>query len=187
MPSKDRSQGQRGARWGLRWVPVLVTVGAGVMGPGAVWATHEVEHRFVVSGSVRMDDGTPRPDVKVVVAHPKSQLSETVFTDRNGEYSALLHLHDRDAGDPVTVTVGDEVKTIKAAYTPGDHHTPRTARVDFGLSVAGESSDHSMAWWYGIGGGVALAGGLLYWRYRAKPTSRRRREARRPSQKTPRK
>ena len=63
----------------MRWVPVLVTAGAGVMGPGAAWATHDVEHRFVVSGSVRTDDGAPRPDVKVVVAHPKSQLSETVF------------------------------------------------------------------------------------------------------------
>ena len=170
----------------MRWVSVLVMVGAGVVGPGAAWATHEVDHRFVVSGSVRTADGAPRPDLKVVVAHPRSQLSETVFTDRSGEYSALLHLHDQDAGDPVTVTAGDEVKTIKAAYAPGDHHTPRTARVDFGPSAAGEPSDRSMAWWYGIGGGVVLAVGFLYWRYRAKPASRRRRGARRQSQKTPR-
>src|SRR3990170_2365902 len=121
--------------------------GAGVVGPGAAWATHEVDHRFVVSGSVRTADGAPRPDLKVVVAHPRSRLSETVFTDRSGEYSALLHLHDQGAGDPVTGAGGDGGKTTKAPPPPGHQQPPRTGRVGFGPSAAGERSDHSMAWW----------------------------------------
>lgn len=154
----------------------LVMAGLEVMGPALAWATHEVEHRFVVSGAVHAADGSPRSDQKVVVAHPRTQLSETVFTDRNGSYSGLLHLHDSDAGDAVTVTVADEVKTIKAAFSPADHHTPRVARVDFGLSVP-ERSDRSL-WWYGIGGGIVVAGGLLYWRLRSRHASRRRVEGR---------
>jgi hypothetical protein len=146
-----------------------VTAGLAVMGPAPAWATHDVEHRFVVSGSVRAADGSPRADQKVIVAHPRTQISETVFTDRNGSYSGLLHLHDSDAGDLVTVTVGEEVKTIKAAYTPADHRTPRLARVDFGPH-AEEPADHSVRW-YGIGGGIVAAGGGLYWFLR----SRRRR------------
>lgn len=138
---------------------------------GSAWATHEVDHRFVVSGSVLAADGSPRADLKVVVAHPRTQLSETVFTDRHGAYSAVLHLHDQDAGDPVTVTAGDEVKTIKADYTPADHHTPRTARVDFGPSVGVAAESSNTAWWYAIGG-VVLAGGVWYWRLRGRGTRR---------------
>jgi hypothetical protein len=152
--------------------------GLAVMGPTLAWATHDVEHRFEVSGSVHAADGSPRPDQKVVVAHPRTQISETAFTDRNGSYSAVLHLHDSDAGDAVTVTVGDEVKTIKAAFNPADHRTPRVARVEFGPSVAAEPSADGSAWWYGIGGGLVAAGGILYWRLRSRQASRRRLDGR---------
>lgn len=131
--------------------------------PLAAWATHEVDHRFVVSGSVRTADGTPRPDVKVVVAHPRSKLSETALTDRNGRYSVLLHLHDPDAGDPVTVTVGEETKTIKADFDPKDHRTPRTAQVDFGPEAPANETGSS-TWMYGVAGAVVAAAVAFYWR-----------------------
>jgi len=171
---RSRTPSRNAAEWSAVWV-VLVMASAALWRPDAAWATHEVDHRFVVSGAVRAADGTPRANVKVVAAHPRTPLSETVFTDRNGAYSVLLHLHDSDAGDPVTVTVGDEVKTITAAYNPRDHRTPRQMQVDFGASVAAES-DPSL-WWVGIGGGVAVAGGLWYWR-RARRASRRKRDDR---------
>jgi hypothetical protein len=133
------------------------------------WATHEVDHRFVVSGTVRTADGTPRPNLKVVAAHPRSNLSETSLTDSSGRYSVLLHLHDKDAGDPVTVTAGDETKTITAGFDPKDHSTPRLATVNFGLEhvASDDRSGSSMVWWYGVGG-AALAGSVIYWRLRAK-------------------
>lgn len=149
----------------FRWSgPVIVAAIALV--PGPVWATHEVDHRFVVSGSVRSADGTPQANQKVTVAHPRGKISETVFTDRQGAYSALLHLHDQDAGDDVTVTVGSDVKTIKAAYDPKDHHTPRTATVDFGPSSGQAAEPSSAIWWVGLVG-VAVAGGVWYWRRKA--------------------
>jgi hypothetical protein len=134
------------------------------------WATHEVEHRFEVTGTVRAADGAPRSNLKVVVSHPRSNLSETVLTDSGGGYSVLLHLHDKDAGDPVTVTAGDETTTIKADYDPKDHHTRRLVNVDFGPTVQ-RSDDRLMMWWYGVGG-AALAGSVIYWRLRAKRSRR---------------
>ena len=40
-----------------------------------------------------------------------------------------------------------------------------------------ELSDRPL-WWYGIGGGIVVAGGLLYWRLRSRHASRRRVEGR---------
>jgi len=153
--------------WLASWVGTFAGVAA-ILTPGLASATHEVNHRFIVSGTVRTADGAPRSDVKVVVAHPRTQLSETVITDRSGSYSALLHLHDQDAGDSVTVTVGDEVKTIKAAYDPLDHHSPRTAYVDFGQgSDTATTAAINPGWWYGIGG-VVVVGGVWYFRARTR-------------------
>jgi hypothetical protein len=135
------------------------------------WATHEVDHRFVVSGYVRGADATPTASVKVVVTHPRSKLSETVLTDRSGHYSVLLHLHDSDAGDPVTVTAGEETRTIKADFDPKDHSTPRLAQVDFGAAPKSDGAGLP-AWGYGLAGAV-LAGALAYyWRSRANRAKR---------------
>lgn len=151
-----------------RWVCVALagTCVWGVIGAPA-WAEHEVDHRFDVSGTVRAADGAPRPNLKVMVSHPRTNLSETVLTDSSGRYSVRLHLHDRDAGDPVTVVAGDDEKTIKAEFDPKDHHTPRVVTVDFGPAVQVSDDRSSSVWWYGVGG-AALAGGVAYWRLRAK-------------------
>lgn len=155
-----------------KWACITAVGIGGWLGiPLSAWATHEVDHRFVVSGSVRAADGTPKPDVKVVVTHPRNNLSETVLTDRNGRYSALLHLHDADAGDPVTVTAGEDTKTIKAEYNPTDHHTPRLAQVDLGPETQTNAA-RSSVWMYGVAGAV-LAGALaVYWRRRASKAGR---------------
>ncbi len=128
---------------------------------GAAWAEHEVDHRFDVAGTVRTADGAPSSGLKVVVEHPRTSLKETVLTDSSGRFSVRLHLHDKDAGDPVTVTAGDDTKTIKAEYDPNDHHTPRVATVDFGPVVQTPDNQSTM-WWYGAGG-VVMAGGVIYW------------------------
>ena len=168
IPSSEQSRSPDGLS---RWVCVVLASSCGwlVMGVPA-WATHEVNHRFEVTGTVRAADGAPRPNIKVVVSHPRSNLSETALTDRGGRYSVLLHLHDKDAGDPVTVAAGDETTTIKADYDPKDHHTRRLVTVDFGPTVQ-RSDDRSMTWWYGVGG-AAVIGGVIYWRLRAKRSRR---------------
>lgn len=147
---------------------VAVASALGTVAPA--WAEHEVDHRFDVSGTVRAADGAPSSGVKVVVEHPRTNLKESVLTDGRGRYSVRLHLHDKDAGDPVTVTAGEEMKTVKADFDPKDHRTPRVVTVDFGPVVPG-AGDRSIMWWYGAGGAV-LAGGVIYWRLRAKRSRR---------------
>lgn len=144
-----------------RWTCVALAGTCWLVMGAPAWAEHEVDHRFDVSGAVRAGDGAPRPGIKVVVEHPRTNLKETVLTDNSGRYAVRLHLHDKDAGDPVTVTAGDETKTVKAEYDPKDHHTPRVVTVDFG-PVVQRSDDQSLMWWYGVGG-VALAGSVIYW------------------------
>jgi hypothetical protein len=153
--------------WMTKWACMAaVGISGWLVMPLPAWATHEVDHRFVVSGSVRAADGTPKPDVKVVVAHPRTKLSESVLTDRNGGYSVLLHLHDPDAGDPVTVTAGEETKTIKADFNPKDHHTPRLAQVNFG-ETSQVADARSPGWIYGAGGAVVVALFIFFMRRRA--------------------
>ncbi|MEW6682776.1 MAG: carboxypeptidase-like regulatory domain-containing protein [Nitrospirota bacterium] len=156
-----------------RWVCVALASTWGWLAIGApAWATHEVDHRFEVTGTVRAADGTPRPNLKVVVSHPRGNLSESALTDSSGRYAVLLHLHDKDAGDPVTVAAGDETTTIRADYDPKDHRTRRVVTVDFGPTVQGsDDQSRSMIWWYGAGG-AALAGSVIYWRLRAKQSRR---------------
>jgi hypothetical protein len=157
--------------WVIKWACIVaVGIGGGLVVPLSAWATHEVDHRFTVSGSVRTADGTPKPDVKVVVAHPRSKLSETALTDRNGRYSVVLHLHDPDAGDPITISAGEETKTTKADFDPKDHRTPRAAQVDFGPVTPADDAGSS-TWKYGVAGAILAAAVAFYWR-RARTASR---------------
>ncbi|HEY4485621.1 MAG TPA: carboxypeptidase-like regulatory domain-containing protein, partial [Nitrospiria bacterium] len=60
-------------------------------------ATHEVDHRFMVYGTVRDDQGRPVRDAKVIVVDPRlSESGMTAFTDGSGYYEAVLHLHNTD-------------------------------------------------------------------------------------------
>lgn len=168
IPSGRQSRSRDGLS---RWVYVALASTWGWLAIGApAWATHEVNHRFEVTGTIRAADGIPRPNLKVVVSHPRSNLSESALTDGSGRYAVLLHLHDKDAGDPVTVTAGEETTTIRADYDPKDHRTRRLVTVDFGPTVqssqGSDAQSRSMMWWYGAGG-AALAGSVIYWRLRA--------------------
>ena len=78
----------------------------------------------------------------------------TAFTDRNGEYEALLHLHNNDLGDEIIVTALDRRKSIRAEFDPNDKVTVRKARVDFGAP----GTDHAAS---GRFGALVLAGVVL--------------------------
>ncbi len=101
-----------------------------------VFATHEVDHRFIVFGTVRDAQGSPIPDAKVIVVDPRLNEGMTAFTDRRGDYEALLHLHSTDVGDEIIVTALDQRKSIRAEFDPNDVRTDRKVRVDFGPAEA---------------------------------------------------
>ena len=163
------------------WGGAAVFVGlAGLFGPAvllpaAAWATHENDHRFTVSGSVRDKEGRPVKDARVLVRDLGDQSVDTVTTyaDSSGYYKVVIHLHDKNAGDTVLVSAKDEragfdeIKKIRAEFDPKDRHTERRAKVDFGpesekASASGPggivgTEDAPHYWVYGAGGVLVLA------------------------------
>jgi len=123
---------------------VAVVVLGIVLSGASVWATHEVNHRFVIFGSVRDGSsfpGKPLPgrEIRFLVAktgqpwevvdaqgHPRP----SVKTDREGSYSAILHVHDEDLGAVVKIVVDRAEKELVLTFDPRDQHTERRARVD---------------------------------------------------------
>lgn len=148
-----------------------------------VFATHDVDHRFVVYGTVRDDRGNPVADAKVIVADSRVNEGMTAFTGRNGDYDALLHLHNTDLGDEITVTALGERKTIRAEFDPNDKTTPRKVRVDFG--AAPNKTSGSKKWYEGkavlgtamvVGAAVAVTLLRRYQRKRRMPQKARKKK-----------
>ena len=110
-----------------------------------VEATHEVDHRYVILGSVR--DATGRPLARTVVraVREKTGLAYEAETDGDGFYLVILHLHDEDVLDPLRVAVGRATLRVEARFNPLDPQTPRGTRVDFGGGVARERPEEFAA------------------------------------------
>ena len=179
-PLRNRAAASWGLAGLLGWVCLV---------PGAAWATHEMDHRFVVSGQVRDKDGKPLKDVRVLVRDLGDTTVEPVSTyaDGNGVYKVLIHLHDKNAGDVIQVTVKDEkagfeeTRKVRAEFNPTDRHTERQATVNFGQGseqtvgsgpegIVG-AADSSNVWLYITGGILAAAAvGVASMRFRRQQT-----------------
>lgn len=123
---------------------VAVVVLGIVLSGASVWATHETNHRFVIFGSVRDGSsfpGKPLPDREIrflvakngqpwEVVDAKGNPRPSVKTDREGYYSAILHVHDEDLGAVVKIEVDGTEKELVLTFDPRDQHTERRARVD---------------------------------------------------------
>lgn len=149
-------------------------VGAGALIPCAAWATHEMDHRFTISGHIRDKDGKPVRDVRVQARDLRDQKIDPVtsYADGSGFYKLILHLHNQNVGDPIQLSVKDErsgldeVKKIRAEFDPADRHVERQAKVDFGpeAETPGGGSggvvgteDAAKLWLYGVGGVLVAA------------------------------
>lgn len=156
------------------FVGLVGLVGSGALIPCAAWATHEMDHRFTISGHVRDKEGKPVGDVKVQARDLRDQKVDPVtsYADGSGFYKLILHLHNQNAGDPIQISVKDErsgldeVKKIRAEFDPADRHAERQAKVDFGpeAETPGGGSggvvgteDASKLWLYGVGGVLVAA------------------------------
>ena len=126
------------------------------LSPKPALATHEADHRYVVSGYVRDAEGNALKGVDVLLEHQSGQ-KQKVTTNGYGYYEALFHLHDDNLGDEITVTSGTEVKKVKVSFTPGDKVTYRGATVDFG--APGKASPYSWVYWTG---GVGFLAVMVY-------------------------
>jgi hypothetical protein len=106
--------------WGGFIVPVL--------------ATHEIDHRFTVHGTVR--DGRSFPGAllagkEVVIRDGKTgQVLKQGVTNQQGQFSLVLHIHNEDRGMLVTIQIEGVEKTLELQFDSADSTTERQARVD---------------------------------------------------------
>jgi hypothetical protein len=127
-----------------------------VWGGAVALAMHDVDHRFTVAGYVRDGQSRPVVDARVIVSAARAGEGITAFTDHRGYYEAVLHLHDTDLGEAVTVTTGDQSRQVTAQFDPQDKHSERRVAVDFGSTsppaVPQQGGDDAI-WW---GGGALI-------------------------------
>lgn len=149
-----------------------------MMLPSPAGATHEAEHRFTVSGYVMDDHGKPVSGERVIVVDKRLDQANTTFTDKEGYYEALLHIHDTDVGDEIAVMAGEKQKTIRADFNPEDHKTERKVRVDFGAPPSEGAPGSPVGTKVGllavvVAGAVLLMVGLIRFGKRQRPRGRK--------------
>ena len=137
-------------------------------------AMHETDHRFTVEGFVCGPDGQPIQDEKVVVKDTRVSVATPAYTDSDGYYKAVLHLHDDNVGDPLLVSVLDQEQRATAEFDPKDRRTERSLTVNFGAGC--ETAGLGPPRWLYYGAGITAAGIAVY--AGARVIRKRRRSAR---------
>lgn len=142
-----------------RLVYVILTLIILITWANDLIATHEVDHRYTVFGSVRDESRRPLSDTRVIVTDTKIGEGSTTFTRKDGSYEVTLHLHNQNLGDEIAVSAHGEEKRITASFDPSDKFTERRRRVDFGPE---QVEPNRRPWVYYSIGFILLAGILIY-------------------------
>ena len=100
----------------------------------SVLATHEIDHRFTVYGTIRDGrsfPGAPLAGKEVVIRDSKTgQVLQQGVTNQQGQFSLVLHIHNEDRGMRITIQSEGVEKTLELQFDPADNTTERQARVD---------------------------------------------------------
>ena len=120
-------------------------------------ATHEADHRYVVSGYVRDQRGVPIENAVVRLSHKGGEKKE-VRTNSSGYYEVLFHLHNENLGDEIIIQYGDVTKRHEVVFDPEDKFTPRGVEVSFGAP----GKKGAVVWIYLTIASLALFGAVLY-------------------------
>jgi hypothetical protein len=100
----------------------------------AALATHEVDHRFTVHGTVR--DGRSFPgkllaEKAVIIRDNKTgQILQQGMTNHQGQFTLILHVHNEDKGRSLTVQSEGVEKTLELQFDPNDRAAERQAHID---------------------------------------------------------
>jgi hypothetical protein len=94
-------------------------------------ATHEVDHRFVIMGEVRFEDGSRAAGETIELTVKDGVPMGTTKTNDLGRYRIMLHVHDEDVNKVFDLIVRDVKKKVRIEFDPEDHKTERGKRVDF--------------------------------------------------------
>ena len=98
----------------------------------ALYALHEVDHRFTVKGRICGDDGEGIGAVVVSVKNTRANISGNGKTDSDGFYEVVLHLHNENQGDPLVVQSGEFEATGRVDLDPNDPKTERIITINLG-------------------------------------------------------
>lgn len=97
-------------------------------------ATHEVDHRFTVHGTVR--DGRSFPGTllagkEVSIRDSKTgQILQQGVTNQQGQFTLILHVHNEDQGRSLTIQSEGVEKTFVLQFEPEDRATERQKHID---------------------------------------------------------
>jgi hypothetical protein len=142
-----------------------------------VWATHDIQHRYTVFGYVRDEQGKPLQNIRVIVTDMRlEEEGGTAFTDENGYYEQLLHLHNDNLGDEIVIKAGDQEKKINATFDVQNRQTERRAQADFGPTPQQVQTAQRLRY-FAYGAAVVLVlGGLISLRFIGKKAGRQKEE-----------
>jgi hypothetical protein len=100
----------------------------------AVLATHEVDHRFTVHGTVR--DGRSFPgkllaEKAVIIRDQKTgQILQQGMTNQQGQFTLVLHVHNEDKGRSLAVQSEGVEKILELQFDPENRATERQTHID---------------------------------------------------------
>lgn len=112
------------------------------------FATHEVDHRYVVTGYTLDKNKVPIPN-QMVEIRINDRLIGSTETDSQGLYNILLHLHDEHLNKKLEVRAADSKATIRVTFTRGDKSTKRVHYANFigGKLVEGQLTGMGFPTW----------------------------------------
>jgi hypothetical protein len=97
-------------------------------------ATHEVDHRFTVHGTVRDGRSFPGKSLaeKTVIIRDKKtgQILQQGMTNQRGQFTLILHVHNEDKGRSLAVQSEGVEKSLELQFNPDDHTTERQTHID---------------------------------------------------------
>lgn len=94
-------------------------------------ATHLVDHRYTVWGTVTYEDGDPAVGVPVEFTVKGGHSIGTVKTDKRGRYQAVLHVHNQDLRKVFDMHVAGQNRKARILFNPSDTATERGQAIDF--------------------------------------------------------
>ncbi len=108
----------------------LVLLGSLIFLSGASQATHEVDHRYRIFGTVQNSEGKPVVNTKVKLTGLGGRPLGETNTDKVGGYEFRLHVHNQDLGTRFWVTANGMTGEGRINFDPGNKITERVHRVD---------------------------------------------------------
>lgn len=114
-----------------RGLPAVLIAALLVAASPLARATHQVDHRYTVSGTIAYEDGTPAEHVPVHFTVANGHPIGTVKSDKQGRYKAILHVHNDDLRKVFDMHVAGQDRKVRILFDPGDTKTDRGQRIDF--------------------------------------------------------